>query len=158
MKLSAQEEFGLRCLIAIGREGPTGSATIPQIAEAEGLTPSYVAKLLAALRKGGLVVSTRGKTGGYALARPAERITLQEVLTVLGGEFFDSHFCERHSGAQEKCVHEGCCSLRPLWNNLQTAVNRVLADMNLSHLIDEGSATLQLQDEPRRAVADPIKS
>ena len=70
MKLSANEEYGLRCLVRIGYAGDGGSLTIPEISVAEGVSPAYAAKILRVLRKGGFVKAARGKDGGYTLARP----------------------------------------------------------------------------------------
>src|SRR5262245_37930174 len=85
MKLSAQEEIGLRCLVQLAQRAPGGGATIHEVAHAEGLTQAYVAKVLAVLKHGGLVVASRGRDGGYTLARPAEAITLSDAFTALGG-------------------------------------------------------------------------
>ncbi|ARU39689.1 hypothetical protein CCB80_00435 [Armatimonadetes bacterium Uphvl-Ar1] len=63
MKFSAQEEYGLRCLIALARKGVGQSMTIPEISDQEGLTSSHVAKILAILRRSGFVASTRGQSG-----------------------------------------------------------------------------------------------
>ncbi len=75
MKLSSQEEYGLRCLLRIGARGDGGTLTIPEISRAEGISPEYVAKLMRILRRGGLVTSARGAAGGYTLSRPADQIT-----------------------------------------------------------------------------------
>ena len=84
MKLSAQEEYGLRCLLQVARRFPGGSATIPEIAEAEGLSPHNAARYLATLRRSGLVDSERGQRGGYSLARPPSLITVAEAVASLG--------------------------------------------------------------------------
>jgi len=55
MKLSANEEYGLRCLVRIGYAGKGGSLTIPEMSQAEGVSPAYAAKILRVLRKGGFV-------------------------------------------------------------------------------------------------------
>ena len=83
MHLLAQEEYGLRCLVQLARHRGSSPLTIPEIAAAEGLSPEYTAKLMRALRQGGLVMSTRGAAGGYRLARPAEEVTAWEVLEKL---------------------------------------------------------------------------
>ena len=80
MKLSANEEYGLRCLVRIGYAGEGGSLTIPEISQAEGVSPAYAAKILRVLRKGGFVKAARGKDGGYTLARPAEAIVIGDVM------------------------------------------------------------------------------
>ena len=135
MKLSAQEEYGLRCLLRLGGQGDAGSLTIPEISRAEGISPEYVAKLMRILRRGGMVTSARGATGGYTLSRPAEQITAAEALTLLGGRLFESDFCERHAGAESLCTHSIDCSIRSLWQALQTAVDQVLTKTTLKDLL-----------------------
>ena len=68
MKLSSNEEYGLRCLLRLGYEGPGGSLTLPEISQAEGVSEAYAAKIMRILRRGGFVTSARGKIGGYTLA------------------------------------------------------------------------------------------
>src|SRR5262245_18829470 len=99
MKITAQEEYGLRCLLRLAQAGEGQSLTIPEIATKEGLSPPYVAKLLAVLRQAGLIESVRGRAGGYRLARVAASINLGAVLLVLGEPLFEEpSFCLEHAG------------------------------------------------------------
>ncbi len=150
MKFSAQEEYGLRCLVAIGRKD---SLTIPEIARSEGLTEAHVAKLLMILRQGGFVTSTRGQTGGYALARPPELISINEALAHLGGRLYDAGFCGKHSGKSEVCAHSFSCSIRSIWSTVQEAVDEVLDKISLADLIrDEPSEKVALMAAPPSGV------
>ena len=135
MKFTAQEEYGLRCLLEIGRRGEGGSLTIPEIAIADGLSIPYAAKLMRLLRRGGFVKSTRGQTGGYLLARSADKIVVGEVLGCLGGRFFESEFCERYPGSSEICTHTVDCSIRSLWHAVQESVDQVLGKTALRDLL-----------------------
>ena len=63
MHLSSQEEYGLRCLVQLARHRGDELMRIQDIAEADGLSPEYVAKLMRILRNGGLVESTRQSSG-----------------------------------------------------------------------------------------------
>jgi Rrf2 family protein len=135
MKLSAQEEYGLRCLLHLARCGNGRSMTIPDISKAEGLSTPNVAKLMRLLRMGGLVASVRGQAGGYSLARPASEIKVAEVLEVLGGQFFGPKFCDRHSGSQDVCMHFTDCSLRSLWNTIQNVLQEVLGKTTVQDLL-----------------------
>lgn len=139
MKFSAQEEYGLRCLLAMARrEG--ASMTLPEIAREEGLSEAYAAKLMRALRDGGLVESTRGQKGGYELTKPADQINLYAVLTVLGGDVFPKDHCNKHTGNEVACVHIGDCSLRSAWAGLEVFVSRLLRGIMLKDLVrTEGS-------------------
>lgn len=148
MKFSSQEEYGLRCLMAIGRSD-SASTTIAEIARDEGLTEPYVAKLVSVLRKEGFVRSIRGQSGGYTLEREAGAIAVADVLNALGGRLYEPGFCERHSGQEDACTHVDGCSLRPLWHRVQFAVDRVLHGITLQDLLAGGMG----RDEPIRLAA-----
>jgi Rrf2 family protein len=135
VKLTTQEEYGLRCLLRLGREGPDQSLTIAELSQREGISAPNVAKMMRLLRRGGLVRSTRGKEGGYTVARPPEQINVGEALAALGGRFFDSRFCERHSGSARSCTHTPDCSIRSVWRVLQDVVDEVLGRMTLKDLL-----------------------
>ena len=132
MKMSTQEEYGLRCLLRAGREG---SLTISELARREGISEANVAKMMRILRKGGFVRSTRGQAGGYTLARPPEQIAVGHALAVLGGRLFDSDFCGTHAGVSASCAHLGDCSIRSVWRTIQTAIDGVLGQMSLKDLL-----------------------
>jgi Rrf2 family protein len=150
MKFSAQEEFGLRCMLALAREGEDGFLTIPVIAKTEGLTQSHVAKLLAVLRKAGYVNSYRGQQGGYTLARPAKEILVADLMAVLGGRLTHDHFCVRFTGQNEECVHSEDCTLLPLWYRIQEAVDGALKGLTLRDLTDPaGGVNVRLFEDPR---------
>ncbi len=150
MKFSAQEEFGLRCMIAMAREGDDGYLTIPTIAKSEGLTQSHVAKLLAVLRKTGYVNSHRGQLGGYTLGRPAKDIKVGDLLADLGGRLTHDRFCVRFTGQNEECVHTDDCSLLPLWVRIQESVDEALKDVTLQDLTEpKAGINVRLYDDPR---------
>jgi len=135
MKLSAQEEYGLRCLLYMARHGETRSHSIPEISRAEGLSVPNVAKLMRILRLGGLVASVRGQAGGYTLSRAADRISVAEVLSLLGGSFYNDHFCGRHSGLEHACMHSSECSVRLLWRTVQNTLDGILEKTTLRDLL-----------------------
>jgi len=135
MKLSAQEEYGLRCLLYMARSGSDESRSIPEISRAEGLSIPNVAKLMRLLRLGGFVDSVRGQAGGYTLARPPEEIIVGDVMDHLGGSFFASRFCERHAGTQQVCVHKEDCAVRCLWNHLNGLLQSILGKATLRDLL-----------------------
>ena len=76
MKISAQEEYGLRCLVQLATLPDGDSLTLPQIADREGISTANAGKLMWLLNKAGFVHSTRGTKGGYCLARPAGEVRL----------------------------------------------------------------------------------
>lgn len=140
MILTAQEEFGLRCALSMARQGedPDGtpaSVTLGQIAEAEGLTTAYAGKIMRMLVQGGLVESTRGRSGGYRLVRPARSIVVAEVVDALGGKFYDGEICHRSASGNGLCVHNNDCAVRSLWSGLQTMVDLFLSRLTLLDLV-----------------------
>ncbi len=158
MKLTSHEEYGLRCLLQVARQGLDGNATIAEISRNEGISLPYVAKLMRMLRLGGLVKAARGKAGGYALALPPERICVGDALTILGGRMYGEDFCNRHSGTETSCAHSTDCSIRSLWRAVQVAVDGILRTTTIRDLLrsaDHGPlATRALDSEfvslPRR--------
>ncbi len=131
MKITAQEEYGLRCILQLA-SAPRGEPfTVADIARREGLSAAYVEKLLRLLGRAGLAQSQRGIKGGYTLARPAEQITLGDVERALGSLQTSSDICNRYTGNQKTCVHDGDCGIRPVWQH----VLEVLDGIPLSRLV-----------------------
>ena len=138
MKISSQEEYGLRILVRIaGCPDPKGMS-IPQLSEAEGLTVPYVAKLTRLLRIAGFINSTPGYKGGYILARSSQQIVINDVLKALGGALFDGEFCLSHSGKPIKlCNRSVDCSVRSLWKMVQFTMDNLLNQVTLHSLISQ---------------------
>lgn len=147
MKITAQEEYGLRCLLRLAQAKDGHALTIPEVAAAEGMSGPYVAKLLAVLRQAGLIESARGRAGGYRLARPASDIGLGTVLAALGEPLYDDPgYCERHKGTEteETCVHISGCALRGLWQTLGYWMGQVLDQITLADLLHNGPGIHEL--------------
>jgi Rrf2 family transcriptional regulator, iron-sulfur cluster assembly transcription factor len=136
MKITAQEEYGLRMLIRIAGCMDQEGMSIPQLSEAEGLTPHYVAKLTRILRMKGFINSTPGNRGGYVLAMPANEIVINEVLKALGGPLFDQQFCGSHAGSFKLCTNSVDCSSRSLWQMIQHIVDGLLNKITLHDLVN----------------------
>src|ERR671926_954755 len=144
MKVSAQEEYGLRCLLQLARLGAGEALTLGQIAEREGISQANAGKVLWLLNKAGLVNSTRGTKGGYALSRPAAEIRLSEIIKVLDEGEVDGH-CKTYPGVLDSCVHTGDCQLRSVIVNVHEAVERALSAITLAQLIgDERTVDMTL--------------
>jgi len=135
MKISAHEEYGLRCLVQLARaEVRAESLTLSQIANREGLSVADAGKLKWILIKAGLVHSTRGANGGYTLARPAAEIRLNEVIRILDEDTVD-RFCQTHAGVLDVCVHTTDCGIRPVIVGLHEIVQQALSEITLAELI-----------------------
>ncbi len=135
MKISAQEEYGLRCLLQLARADSQGeSLTLAQIARLEGISVANTGKLMWMLNKAGLVQSQRGTKGGYRLSRPASEIHLNEIISVQDDQRVQSH-CKSYTGILDSCVHTGDCGIRPFIVEFHQIVDNALAEITLSQLL-----------------------
>lgn len=86
MKISTKGEYGIRAMLYLAMVADDGPVTGHQIAIEQGIPEPYLRQILAALSREGLIQSNRGPQGGHALGRPAEEISLQDVLVTLEGQ------------------------------------------------------------------------
>src|SRR4029453_12101216 len=135
MKITAQEEYGLRLLIRIAACKDSNGLSIPQLSEAEGLTATYIAKLTRILRMKGFINSTPGYKGGYVLAKPSKEVIINDVLKSLGGALYDKKFCGSHAGMLNLCVNSVECSSRSLWKMIQYTMDLLLDKITLADLV-----------------------
>ena len=136
MKISAQEEYGLRCLLQLARTPQGQVVSVKDIAAKEGLSTAYVEKLLRLLGRAGLVHSMRGVKGGYVLNRPAVQVTLGEVVRALGMIETTTHICGAYTGKKEECVHFSDCGLRSVWSGLTTYIQNFMDHTTLGSLLE----------------------
>jgi Rrf2 family cysteine metabolism transcriptional repressor len=85
LRLTRRSEYALLALIHLARAKGEGFVTVAAMAEAQGLPAKFLEQLLMALKRARLVKSQKGPHGGYRLARPAEKISLAEVIRLLDG-------------------------------------------------------------------------
>jgi Rrf2 family protein len=143
MKISAQEEYGLRCLVQLANLTEGDSLTLPQIADREGISVANAGKLMWLLNKAGFVHSTRGTKGGYSLARPAEEIRLNEIIKVLDEDVMQKH-CGSYTGVLDSCVHSGDCGIRPVLIGLHEIVENALSQITLAQLVGKEQAVNEM--------------
>ena len=96
MMFSTRAEYGVRVMVELARRDDDAPVSLSDIADADGMPLAYLEHLAARLRKAGLLKSRRGARGGYLLARPAQDITMAEVVEALEGSI-----------APIECISEG---------------------------------------------------
>ena len=136
MRITTLAEYGVICALHLARRVDEGPVTGRELAELERLPADYVEQILLRLRRAGLVRSTRGARGGYALARDAEQISIRDVIEASETTTFDLH-CVSHPVGEERCSSSQTCSIRPVWLLLQRKIDDVLAGVRLSDLLAE---------------------
>ncbi len=145
MKFTAQEEYGLRCLVSLGYAYKDGiGLTIPELSNKEGISEHNIAKTLRILRLGGFLESERGRLGGYTLTKPPEQINIANVMNILGGKFFEASYCEINSPDASICTHSLNCTVRSFWQILQNQIDKVMSNLTLQDLMGSESKTYSI--------------
>ena len=136
---STKAEYGVRVLVELARREGTSPVPLTEIAEANGLPLAYLEHLVARLRKAELVQSRRGARGGYLLARPAEEITMAEVVEALEGSIAPIECITADPDGQVVCSRETdpdhACPTKLLWTRVRFSIVRTLQDTTLSELV-----------------------
>jgi Rrf2 family protein len=110
---------------------PSGHvASLHEIGEAQDIPESFLAKILQSLVRSGLAVSQRGAHGGFALARPASEITMQDVIEAVDGPISLNH-CVL---SPEECGRSASCTVRRSWLRAQEQLMDVLGTVTLESL------------------------
>lgn len=134
MRVSSRAHYGLRMMTELAKAYGSGPRSLADVARVEHLPLAYLEQLATQLRRGGLVESTRGVHGGYALSRPPEAITVLDVVTQLEGEVAPVE-CVAHGYEPGSCVREADCASRSLWQRLKASIDSVLAATTLADLV-----------------------
>jgi Rrf2 family transcriptional regulator, cysteine metabolism repressor len=134
MKISTKTRYGTRALVdlAINQKGHS-PVPIKSIAERQGISNTYLEHIVAPLISGGIVTSIRGSRGGVVLARPAQDISLKEVMELLEGP---SNLVECLVGSKT-CPRSSLCATQDLWNDIGQAIEGVLKSTSLRDLAEK---------------------
>jgi Rrf2 family cysteine metabolism transcriptional repressor len=146
MIFTTKAEYGVRLLIQLGLRGGDVPLSLKAVAEGESLPLAYLERIAALLKKADLVRATRGAHGGYVLARPAEEITMDQVVLALEGAiapmdcFVDDRdsrvLCSHHEDGEH-------CATKLLWTRVQIGVIKSLQRTTLAELVTFATPTTQ---------------
>ena len=146
MQISTKTEYGIRCLLRLARQPEGEAMAISDIAKLEHVPKHYAQQILMRLRRAGMVKSLRGTEGGFALAHPAESISVAQIVRVLEGVPF-ADTCD-HFNKKTDCGHTDGCSIRPIWQVISSRLWESLDRINLLQLIsDEKTVGQKLEVE-----------
>ena len=141
MKVSTRGDYASRALLSLALHADIRSPTsVRDIADRTGLPQPYLEQILLALKGAGLVRSKRGVGGGYVLARPAEEITLSEIVSAVDGPIVAGDFGRPHENGA--CEHEGQCVLLAVWSEVGEHMREHLGSFTLADMVSRarGSA------------------
>lgn len=156
MRITTLAEYGVICALHLARRVSEGPITGREIAGRERLPVDYVEQILLRLRRSDIVRSTRGAHGGYALARPAETISIRDVIAASESTTFDLH-CVSHPVGEERCSAAEGCSIRPVWLLLQQKIDDVLSGVFLADLLHEEPEVRELVGLTRAVAVRPSR-
>ena len=125
MKLSTRAEYGIRVLVALARAEGDAPLSLATVARRERLPHAYIEQLVADLRRASLVTATRGKAGGYLLARPAAEISLVDAVRALDGPLLEMP-CAGPDDL-ETCARPQDCSVHEVFMRMHDSLEGTLA-------------------------------
>ena len=133
MKLSTKGIYGLRALIDLALYSENETVSIQSIARRQNISDSYLEQLMRKLRSAGLIVSVRGAQGGYKLARPANEISVGDVLRALEGSL-EAVTC---GGEDNSCQGADLCVTKFVWERINSSIRDTVDSIKLSQLVEE---------------------
>jgi Rrf2 family protein len=138
MKLSKRGEYALRALIDIGIAQELGFPILQAsvLASKEKLPIKFLEQILAQLKRGGYVRSTRGKLGGYSLGKPMKRIRLGSVIRFIEGPLAPIRCVSQTAYVRCSCPDEVHCGLRMLMLDVRNAIARILDRYTLADVVE----------------------
>jgi FeS assembly SUF system regulator len=138
LRISKLTDYGT-VILALLASQPDSQLAAAEVAERTRIALPTVSKVLKSLQRNGLVMSTRGSHGGYQLAKPAAEITAAHILDALEGPFAITECSGEHSS----CGIESNCRVGQVWQRVNSAIRRALADVTLAQLagVERNSTT-----------------
>ncbi len=133
MRFTTKTEYGIVSMVYMARHVDKKFVSIKEISKHESYPAPYIEKILQALRKAKLVISSHGKSGGYALARKPAEITLKEIIDALEGGTFEI-FCGPQTRQKIVCTHFCLCGVKPVWRKTKDILDNFYHSINLEML------------------------
>ena len=142
MKLSKRGEYGLKALIDLAtQDDPQRLAQIKDIAERQQIPVKFLEQIMLAMKNGGIVHSRAGLGGGYYLAKPANEITLGQVVRLLDGPLAPIPCVSQMAYEPCGCPDEQTCGLRMVMGDVRNAIADILDNTTLADVAKRQSAT-----------------
>ncbi|HEY6761324.1 MAG TPA: Rrf2 family transcriptional regulator [Baekduia sp.] len=130
MRISAKADYAVRAAIELAAAGSERPTKGDAVAQAQGIPLKFLENILADMRHAGLVTSRRGAEGGYWLARPAEEITVADVIRAVEGPL-----ASVRGGRPEDVDYSGSAEpLQKVWIGVRASLRRVVEQVTLADL------------------------
>jgi Rrf2 family transcriptional regulator, cysteine metabolism repressor len=144
MKFGVGVDYCLKALIMLAERFPNVQPQrVEEIASAQGIPENYLRRLLIELKRGGLVASQKGPSGGYLLARNPTKITMADVVEIIEGDFAPVECLEE--GSNSPCQRGDACAMRNVWCEVRDTVNAILRRTTLQALAERRKSAIHFQ-------------
>jgi Rrf2 family protein len=153
MRLSRRSEYGLRALVDLVRSDGSGPVALAVLAERNNLPAKFLEQIMATLKRGGVVRTTLGAHGGYAMAADPASVTIGRVIRMLDGALAPVPCVSLRYYERCSCPDEATCSLRDVMIDVRDAMLAILDHQSLEELAArQGHASI----DPRGLHADAL--
>lgn len=132
MIVSTKGRYALSVMLDLAQQDPDEYVSLKDVAERQGISMKYLESIVAVLNKGGMVLSQRGKSGGYRLAKAPGEYTVGSVLTLMEGSLAP---VDCVSGENNGCERATSCLTYPMWKRLDEVMDEYLNSVTLEDLI-----------------------
>ena len=153
MRLSRRSEYGIRALVDLVRHGETRPMALAALAERNNLPPKFLEQIMSTLKHGGIVRTTLGARGGYAMAMDPATVSVGRVIRLLDGALAPLPCVSLRYYERCSCPDEATCALRDVMLDVRDAMLAILDEETLAELAArEGRASI----DPRGIHADAL--
>ncbi|MDD5085410.1 MAG: Rrf2 family transcriptional regulator [Candidatus Omnitrophica bacterium] len=143
MKLSTKTRYGVRALLDLALHGGKKPVLLRDISKRQDISEKYLQQIFHSLSMGGIVRSSRGAGGGFALDRKPSEIKLSEVMRILEGPLTLVGCVQE----ENRCGRAADCVTRTLWNEISTAIISKLDKITLDDLVDRHSRLIKTKPQ-----------
>ena len=134
-RLETRGNYGILAVYYIARQAKEGFISIDEIAENSQIPKPYLSKILQDLCRGGLLLSRRGTGGGFALARPAQEISLKDIIEMIEGKIYIVNCFMSPS----RCGNAKMCPISPMWLEVQNFIVNIIESITIEDIVYDES-------------------
>ncbi len=131
MSLSTKGRYAARIMVFLAVHEGSGPVTKYKIAEEEELSPDYIEQIMVRLKNAGLVISHRGRNGGFSLGRDPRQVSLGDILAAVEGPIRPVPCIDKY------CKREANCPTRPVWKQAVAVLEDLFGRTTLAQMAEK---------------------
>jgi len=143
MRLSTRSRYGVRLMLELALNKKHEPMFLKDIASSQDISEKYLSQIILPLKNSGLVTTYRGAHGGYLLSKPAEEISLHEIVELLEGDL-SLVDCVTSPNV---CNRSTACPTRNIWSQMSSLLKNYLKEVTLADLVKDSNLDRELMDD-----------